>query len=344
MILRAFLTGLLLFTGVSTAAANAAGAGAGAAAAAAAPDSTRSVRLEVLDDKLVLVRVAVNGAGPYLFLLDTGGASTVVSDTLARQLGLIAAGSHRIDTMSGVRTVGLTRVDELRLGTESFTGIEVLWMDLANLRARDSRIQGVIGQDLLRTRSFLLDYEARRLTFDPTGPTDGSRLPLDWSDGRPLVRAVGHHTGRGGAGQTSAALRFVIDSGGTHVILFDRPAPTPSSPASSSPAPPPASAAQPLVNALRRGAATTMTMSNHGGSRPVMTATVDRLELTEGTALREVVTALVPMDPEQGRIEDGLLPASLFRAIYFDNRTNEVVLNPRCALSLARGKGHTTQD
>ena len=80
------------------------------------------------------------------------------------------------------------------------------------------------------------------------------------------------------------------------------------------------------MNALRRGAATTMTMSNHGGSRPVMTATVDRLELAEGTALRDVMTALVPMDPEQGRIEDGLLPASLFRAIYFDNRAGEVVL------------------
>ncbi len=78
-----------------------------------------------------------------------------------------------------------------------------------------------------------------------------------------------------------------------------------------------------------------MTMSNHGGSRPVMTATVDRLELTEGTALRDVMTALVPMDPEQGRIEDGLLPASLFRAIYFDNRANEVVLTGQEAVGTA---------
>ena len=94
---------------------------------------------------------------------------------------------------------------------------------------------------------------------------------------------------------------------------------------------------------MKHGAKATMTMSTHGGSRPVMTATVDRLELAEGTALRDVVAALVPVDPEQGRIEDGLLPASLFRAIYFDNRAGEVVLNPRGALSLARGKGHTAQ-
>jgi hypothetical protein len=220
---------------------------------------------------------------------------------------LILAGSHRIDTLSGSRAVGVTRVNELRLGAETFTAVDVLWMDLTNVRARDPRIQGVIGQDLLRTRSFLLDYEARRMTFDPDEPEDGQRLPLDWSDGRPLIRATGHHTA------TTAALRFVIDSGGTHVILFDRPSPE---------------QPQPLVNALRRGAATTMTMRNHGGSRPVMTATVDRLVLGEGggTALRDVAAALVPMDPEQGRIEDGLLPASLFRAIYFDNRAGEVVL------------------
>ena len=49
----------------------------------------------------------------------------------------------------------------------------------------------------------------------------------------------------------------------------------------------------------------------------------------KGTALRDVVAALVPTDPEQGRIEDGLLPASLFRAIYFDNRAGEVVIRGR---------------
>jgi hypothetical protein len=324
MILRAILAGLL-FTGTSPAVA-VPSAAVPSVAAKAAPDSTRTIGIEVLDDKLVLVRVRVNGDGPHLFLLDTGGASTVVSDTLARQLGLIPAGRHRIDTMSGSRTVGLTRVDELRLGGETFTGIEVLWMDLANLRARDARIQGVIGQDLLRTRSFLLDYVARRLTFDPVDPAEGQRLALDWSDGRPLIRATGYHTGSDGAGQASAALRFVIDSGGTHIILFDRPE------------------TSPLVSALRRSATATMTMNNHGGSRPVKTATVDRLELAGGTTLRDVVAALVPADPEQGRIEDGLLPASLFRAIYFDNRAGEVVLNPRCALSLARGKGHTSQN
>jgi hypothetical protein len=312
MILRAFVIIGLLFTGASHDAF-------AAAPVAVTTDSTKTIRLEVLADGLVLVRVSVNGSGPHLFLLDTGGASTVVSDTLARQLGLIPAGSHRIDTMSGSRTVGLTRVDELRLGGETFTGVEVLWMDLANLRARDSRIEGVIGQDLLRTRSFLLDYDARRLMFDPIDHPDGQRLPLDWSDGRPLIRAVGHHTGHDGAGQTSAELRFVIDSGGTHVILFDHSrAGSPGSPA-----------AQPLVNALRRNAAATMTMSNHGGSRPVLMTTVERLELGEGKALRDVVAALVPMDPEQGRIEDGLLPASVFRALYFDNRANEVVVRGR---------------
>jgi predicted aspartyl protease len=303
MILRAFVIGLL-FLGALTDAA--------AVTTNEAPHTTRTVGIEVLRDGLVLVKVSVNGSGPHLFLLDTGGASTVVSDTLARQLGLITAGVHRIDTVGGSRTVGQTRVAELRLGSETFTDVDVLSMDLASVQAGDTRIQGVIGQSLLRTRSFLLDYESRRLTFDPASPTDGPRLPLDWSDGRPLVRAVGYHTGRDGAGQTSAALRFVIDSGGTHVILFDQ-----------------SPAAQSLASALRHGARATMTMTTHAGSRPVTTATVDRLELTEGTALRDVVTALVPMDPGQGRIEDGLLPASLFRAIYFDNRANEVVLSTR---------------
>jgi hypothetical protein len=294
MILRAFVIGLL-FIGAFT------------EAAAASNESARTVGLEILHDGLVLVPVMVN-------------ASTILSDTLARRLGLPAAGSHRIDTLSGSRTVGITRVGELRLGGETFTGVDVLWMDLTNVQAGDARIQGVIGQDLLRTRSFLLDYEARRLTFDPAGVKGGQRLQLHWSDGRPLVQAVAHQAGRRAEGRTSAALRFVIDSGGTHVILFDRP---PTREASE------AGTAQSLMDALRRRASVTMTMATHAGSRPVKTATVDRLELTEETALRDVTAALVPVDQAQGRIEDGLLPASLFRAIYFDNRAGEVVLKGR---------------
>ena len=219
MILRAITLTGLLFTAASYAAAPVAEAATGApapATAASTSDSTRTVGIEVLDDKLVLVRVMVNGAGPHLFLLDTGGASTVVSDTLARQLGLIPSGSHRIDTMSGSRTVGLARVDELRLGGETFTGVEVLWMDLANLRARDPRIQGVIGQDLLRTRSFLLDYEARRLTFDPDAQPPTARVGVGWPApaarmvGRPSARArrrASRRAGRREPDQRRAALR-----------------------------------------------------------------------------------------------------------------------------------------
>lgn len=328
MILRAFLIGLL-FLGAFTPALTA------AAPAGAASSSFRTVGFEMLADGLVLVPVTVNGSGPHQFILDTGGATTIVSDALVRKLGLSATGNHRIDTMGGSRTAGVTHVDELRLGSETFTAVDVLWMDLANVQAGDRRIQGVIGQDLLRTRSFLIDYESHRLTFDPA-VWDGRRLPLDWSDGRPLIQAVARHAGGRGKAQTSATLRFVIDSGGTHVVLFDRP---PAHEAATQAQALEAQATQPLLEVLRRGAAVTMNMATHAGSRPVKTTTVDRVELTEGTSLRDVTAALVPVDPAQGRIEDGLLPASLFRAIYFDNRAGEVVLNPKSALSLARGKG-----
>jgi hypothetical protein len=276
------------------------------------------IRCDILANGLVLVPVTLNRAeGPHLFVLDTGAETTMLSDRLARRLGLVATSRDRMEMPSGSRTVDIGHLSELRLGSERFAGVEVLWTDLQHLRAVDSRIEGVIAQDVLRTRNFFLDYESRRLVFDAADAgrvARGESIPIEWAQNRPMVRTQMHADGDGLVG---VERRLVIDRAASHMILFD-PGDAPRD------APGDATVRRSLET-LRRGATTPMTMTDHGGSAPVMTATVRRLSLAS-MCLRNVRAALVPVDPRLGRAEDGLLPASFFRAVYFNNRANVVVL------------------
>jgi hypothetical protein len=268
------------------------------------------IRCDILANGLVLVPVTLNRSeGPHLFLLDTGAETTMLSERLARRLGLVATSRDRMEMPSGSRTVDIGHLYELRLGSERFAGVEVLWTDLQHLRSVDSRIEGVVAQDVLRTRNFFLDYDTGRLMFDAVDDervAQGASIPIEWTENRPMVRTRVHAEGDARAG---VERRLIIDSAASHMILFD----------------PGDAATRRSLETLRRGAATDMTMRDHGGSMPVLTATVRRLSLAS-MCLRDVRAALVPVDPRVARAEDGLLPASLFRALYFDNRANIVVL------------------
>ena len=269
------------------------------------------IRCDVLPNGLVLVPVTLNrGDRPHLFLLDTGAVTTMLSDRLARRLGLVAASRDRMEMPSGSRTVDIGQVAELRIGSERFTNVEVLWTDLQHLRTVDPRIEGVVAQDVLRRRNVFLDYEIGRLMFgaaDDARVARGEPVPIEWAENRPMVRTHVHASD--GEERSSVERRLVIDSAASHMVLFDTGD----------------EATERSLEALRRSAATAMTMTDHGGSAPVLTATVRRLSLAS-ISLRDVRAALVPVDPRLGRPEDGLLPASLFRALYFDNHAGVVVL------------------
>jgi predicted aspartyl protease len=280
---------------------------------------TRTVSIERLTNGLVTVPVFVNGTGPYPVLLDTGAASTVLWDRLASRLRLAPTGRHEVETAGGTSQVDIGTVSELRLGTtERFAAVDVLWMDLTNVRAVAPGVQGIIGQDLLGARNFLLDYDNARLMFDGEEQGEqgdeewtGERIAADWSDGRPLIRASFIEHARHGS--VDESWRLVLDSAATHAVLFDR-------------------GPQSLPATVRSRATTGMTMSTHGVSRSVQTATIEELSIARASLTR-VVAAIVPLPEGSTRIEDGLLPASLFHAIYFDNRTGTIILNPTRAAS-----------
>lgn len=185
----------------------------------ASPASTRSQPVgapkAVLPFDLVhdvpVIRVTMNGAGPYNFILDTGANPSAVDLGTARAAGVFldesrsgqaeGAGDDRVPIFAA-------RIDSLRLGNYRVDYVEAVAVDLSAITHRlGIPLHGVLGYSLLAGRVVRIDYPQRTIEFLPPGyrvplaplaPKQQVRLPLEFPQDEtiPLLGAfqVNGHT------------------------------------------------------------------------------------------------------------------------------------------------------
>jgi len=267
-----------------------------------------TARLRLLAGRLPVVPVYLDGEGPFDFLLDTGTNSTIVTPALAARLGLRPADSVTLITVAGGRDVPRARLRRVEVGGRAAADVEVLVSGLEPLSELDPRLRGVLGQNFLGRFNYTLDYGGRAVEFDGgAAPPSGERVPFTLEEGKLVVGAVCD-------APAPRALRLVLDAAATSLIIFD-------------------DARRGLSDALAaRGAAPLLT---EAGAAEARLARLPALRVG-GSRLRDVPVALLP-DPARrdARTEDGLLPTSLFRAVYFNHAGGYVIFNPKPA----RGRG-----
>ena len=182
------------------------------AAHAEAPLAKKSgLKLRMIAGRPVVDNVFLNGNGPYLFLLDTGGETNQVDVNLARKLGLGAAFQVELVTSAGVRRVPGGKVERVSLGPSEASGQEFLFASLDGVHELSSDISGILGQEFLAHFDYTLDFRNRQLVFDEA-PPDWDRVPVRVLHQRMLVP-----TNQG---------ELVLDSG-TAVLTLFREASTP---------------------------------------------------------------------------------------------------------------------
>jgi len=277
----------------------------GTAQARSIETMARRIPVRVLGGRLVIVPVTVNGTGPYPFLLDTGATSSMIDQALADRLSLARLGTAIQETSTSAQTVDLVRTT-LALGSVERDG-DVICGFLGAVQAVDPAIRGVLGQDLLRGQNWWLDYRGASLVEDTEGDLAaidiGERLSVHWHGGRPAIDAMSSDQSR---------LRLVLDSAASSPVLFRPPLPN-----------------------LRHAGAGSGVLTTLDGPATVTMAFVGPLRAGRASIPRSA--AAVFPETASRRTEDGLLPTGLFEGIYFDNRSGEVVLNPRrAALSALR--------
>ena len=266
-------------------------------------DAQSEVRFRLVRDTVIVVSLLANNQGPFDFVLDTGTDTSVVDPSVARQLSLISQGQIEVNTLAGVQTLTHSSLQTLAAGPAHVENLEVLVQDLAEFRKLDSHIQGIAGQNFLAQFNYLLDYRKRVLRIERDheirDAVDGEPVAMERRENMMIVPSEAQS--RGGA-----KLRLLLDSGANLVVLTRKPSQA--------------------VDQVAQQNWLEVTSSGQTGMQ------VGRVRaLTVGTQqFHDIAVALpAPQAADAERIEDGLLPTSLFNAMYVNNREGFLVFNPR---------------
>jgi predicted aspartyl protease len=123
------------------------------------------VSFQLIDGWAIVLDGTLGGLHHQKMLIDTGAVPSAISTRVARRLGL-SGPVQEVSLMNRSIAVERVRVPELQLGVVAVEGLDMVAMDLGRIeRALDTRVDAVIGLDLLARRNFILDYRRRKLVF-----------------------------------------------------------------------------------------------------------------------------------------------------------------------------------
>ena len=171
---------------------------------------------------LILLQVRVNHSDSLRFILDTGADTSVIDEQRAKGLGLTPQGKIVASGAAGSAEATFTKGVSV-----SLPGVEVLdqtiyVLPLGSLSALGRKIDGVLGNDVLKEFVLEIDYSARTINlYEPRGyrySGTGKIIPLTIDEGLLFVRASVTPQGR-----APIEAKFEIDSGSTGAILLNTP-------------------------------------------------------------------------------------------------------------------------
>ncbi len=180
------------------------------------PSSARvKFRLAGGAQPLILLPVAVNGEGPFEFILDTGAGTSLLSSELGEKLRVKVVGSKQGQSAGGAVSVSLAKVDSLAVGSARLEDMDVGLVDLSHIgKTIGARIDGDLGYNFLKHFRITLDYRNNEMRLD-----DPKRFELAGtssavtevamrlaSPAKPLILIDVYANGRG-------PFQFAIDTG-----------------------------------------------------------------------------------------------------------------------------------
>jgi hypothetical protein len=141
------------------------------------------------------IKVSINGFGPYLFILDSGAGTTLISSKLAAELGIKPIGDVPVRGVGGYGNVQFGRIDSMVVGEVSWKLTRVNIFDFgAAMGGRMSQINGILGYDFFVRFPMKIDFDERMLVLynhDRLLPGDvGNPMPIDVYYQLPLIECM----------------------------------------------------------------------------------------------------------------------------------------------------------
>ena len=244
----------------------------------------------------IVVPVTVSGHGPFRFLLDTGASQSVVSARVAESVGARATARTLMMTPAGHVVRPAVRI-VLGLGDRPPLTVTATVLASSELTSSGATIDGIIGQDVLSSLVYIIDYRRRMIRWDGCdGLPTGAALPLSFTEGRALVSLTA-------LPGSSEPLRLIPDTGADDLVLF-----------------------------ARRGRLSPVTSTGEvamlrtlAGHQLVRRAVLDVLRIGEITLRNHPALVLIERDRELPS-GDGLLPLHLFSRVLVNGAAGYMVV------------------
>jgi hypothetical protein len=168
-----------------------------------------TVPIQILRGYLPVVEGHIGEQVGQNFLIDTGTSTSILNARVAKLLRLKTAAT-KLAVFSGDVASESTVLPSLGFGAIEVEALPVQVRDLSRVeRDFGISIAAVVGMDVLKTASFRLDYEKKRMEFGDV-KEEGVAVPFDGKG--PLVIAE--------AGLEGRTLRLVVDTGSEGLVLF----------------------------------------------------------------------------------------------------------------------------
>ena len=259
-----------------------------------------SLTFELLADGSIVVPVAISGAGPFRFALDTGSTRSAVSERLMSTLRLPVVAKSLLLTPTGGRTELVVTLPSVALGGLAPTQVNAIISPRDDF-APGRRLDGLIGQDVLAPLVYTIDYVRRQIVWNAESEdeSEGSRLPLEYADGR-FVVALSQTPG------DTAPLQFIPDSGSDGFVLFAK-----------------RSRQLPALTPLDVGMLSTLV-----GHTLVRRVLLDQLRVGS-IVFRDQLAVIVQQRGPSVAFGDGLLPLHVFDRVTFNGPARYLVVEKK---------------
>jgi predicted aspartyl protease len=177
-----------------------------------------------------LVLVSINGSEPHRFVLDTGSDHTVISQALARKLGIQPRQTVNLAGAGGTRQGRVGLLASLAIGGARIDGaVPVVIGDEQTFSATGVRdVDGVVGADFLRHFQVTMDFPNLSVTFKrqrspgaAAAPRSGVQPPAAPAAPGPAPQVLGMVRFEPQPQRSLIVIDAWIDDRGPHRLLLD---------------------------------------------------------------------------------------------------------------------------
>jgi hypothetical protein len=278
------------------------------------PGNVVGLALRRIQGDLIIVRVRINRTGPYDFLVDTGSQITTIDPVLASDLHLRIDGTTGVTGAATQSRSEFAFLDLIEVGSHSVPQSLAVIQDIAELKAADPRIRGILGENFLSHFDLLIDNRLQILCLDESTnlaqAVKSEHIPLEQPYGprdnipftRPMIVSVRVTSA------DVAPMLLLLDSGSNAPLLY---------------------AAQPRL--LKASLSRTLVLKRAVNGVEQAFAVLPVQDIFVGACPVRQVSFVIPMN-EIGRgpspREDGLLPTSAFERVFISYSKNYAALDP----------------